>query len=223
MWICPVCDQKCVDNLCSRCGFDRSSDFEHFPTLQMAAVPAAAISQLQGSYRAKSMATTCLCCSGVVTGDYCTYCNFPSIKNPTERSSARALQQAMMHANKIVASLTDFSIVSYHYAWVPERSRLEYQSEENLRLGDARDFFNTIVWADQNFGQLRNGTGTELNLAVSYHYYGTEKVVHCNIPTVKCDNFWKFGISMDRTLHLRLYLGSGKKFIESAPIALDLT
>lgn len=223
MWTCPVCDHKCHGSFCSKCGFDHSSDFEHFPTLQIVPPPAAAISRLRVSYAARNTSSTCVCCGSTVTGNNCGYCNFISVKDPAQRSSAVVLQLAAKHADAIVASLTGFSIVAYRYAWVPEHSRLEWQGEEIVPLGNARDFFPNIVWANKEFGQLRNGTGTELIFDISYQYKDKKKVLHCTIPTVKCDNFWRLGISLDKSLRLKLYLGSGKKFVESAPIALDLT
>ena len=99
----------------------------------------------------------------------------------------------------------------------------EGAEEARVELGDARDFFQRIVWADKSFGQLRSGSGTDLGLDITYFYRGMQRKVSCRIPTVRGDDFWRLGISLDASLHLKVYLGSGKNYIESAPIPLALT
>lgn len=221
MWTCPVCAQTCTGYYCNQCGFDQSTDFENFPTLQAITAPKAAISKLRKSRSAGTMPATCKCCGSTVTGNSCGYCGFTAL--PGQPPSGSLLQSAAIYADRLVKSLTNFSIVAYRYAWEPQRSRLELQAEEIVPLGNATAFFPNIFWASKEFGQLRNGTGTEITFDLTYHYNGRKKVIPCTIPTVKCDNFWRVGIALDKSLHIKLYLGSGSNFIESAPIALDLT
>ena len=45
-----------------------------------------------------------------------------------------------------------------------------------------------------------------------------KKELRCAIPTIKSDRFWLFGMSLAANLHLKLYLGAGTNFVESAPI-----
>ena len=33
MYLCPVCGKEIENTVCSACGFDKSCDFEHYPTL----------------------------------------------------------------------------------------------------------------------------------------------------------------------------------------------
>lgn len=216
MWTCPVCEQKNSVGICANCGFDHSADRERFPTLEKIS-PSPAASSLRNAYGDRIKVSCCPCCGGLVSGTNCSYCGFAAVKAPAWQ------YQEATHRHNIVAALTDFSIVAYRYAWVPQRSRLELQEEEILSLGDARDFYGNIVWADKEFGQLRNGRGTELSFDITYHYKNQKKVLTCKIPTVKSDKFWHLGISLDKSLHLKIYLGAGKNFIESAPVALDLT
>lgn len=217
MWTCPVCDCTNADNICHTCGFDHSTDIQQFLTLYNRIPPTTDVAILRNQYRARNMVRICECCGSIVTGDRCSYCGFASARGASQS------QAAAVHADTMIAALTNFSIIAYRYAWEPMRSRLELQAEEIVSLGNARDFYRSITWADQEFGQLRNGTGTELQLDITYHFRGKKKVISCTIPTVKSDRFWRFGISIDASIHLRLYLGAGKKFIETAPIALDLT
>ena len=223
MWTCPVCDQLNEKNFCSYCGFERSTNYTQYPTLNISIPPTTSISHKRRVYQSQNRSKVCTCCGGIVIGTHCTYCNFSTESGATATTPKMELTRAAAHAESIIASLTDFSIVSYRYGWEPKRSRLEYQSEEILSLGDAQDFFQNIVWCNRGFAQLRNGTGTELKLTLTYYFKGKKKQIACTLPTVKCDSFWLFGISLDPSLHLKLHLGSGKKFIETAPIALELT
>lgn len=222
MWTCPVCEQKNAVGICSNCGFDHSADREQFPTLERTGSQTAA-SSLREAYADRIKVSSCPCCGGLVSGTNCSYCGFDAVRPPAGQSPEAVRRQAEDYADTIVAALTDFSIVAYRYAWAPQRSRLELQEEEILSLGDARTFYGNIVWADKEFGQLRNGRGTELSFDITYHYKNQKKVLTCRIPTIKCDKFWRLGISLDRSLHLKIYLGAGKNFIESAPVELDLT
>lgn len=223
MWACPVCDYTNTDNICTKCGFDHSTDYMQFYTLHKPLPQTATISELRNTFMAKNLVSVCKCCGGTVISNSCIYCGF-SLDDDALLIAPEALHlRAAAHAEKIIASLTDFSIVAYRYTWEPKRSRLELQSEEIIPLGDAQDFYQNIAWANREFGQLRNGTGTELHLAITYYHNGRKKILNCTIPTVKSDRSWRFGIFLDASLHLKLYLGSGKKYIKTAPIALDLS
>lgn len=220
MWTCPVCKHQCDDNFCAECGFEYSAHFEQFPTLQKIAAPTPAVSRLQKTYQSKNAVSTCLCCGSTLTNQHCLYCGFV----PSAQASAESAHlQVVQHALGIVKDLTDFYITAYRYAWVPERSRLERKSNRLVKLGDANSFFNATVWSEDKFAQLRSGNDTSLTITLNYKYKGNRKTLTCAIPTVKTDDFWRIGISLDLSFHLKFYLGSGDKIVESAPIALDLT
>ena len=191
MWTCPVCAQTNQNHNCSRCGFDHSTDFEQFPTLHRSIPNTDSAARLQSLYKSRNTVTLCRCCGGMITGNSCDYCGFVP-GDPYSVAGQDAMHvRAARHATETIAALTDFSIVAYRYVWEPTRSRLELRAEKVISLGDARDFFNSIVWADQVFGQYRNGTGTELNITVTYRCKGIKKTLDCTIPTVKSDNFWQ--------------------------------
>ena len=220
MWTCPVCDRKNTDTICAECGFDSSTDYEQYPTLQASAPKAATVSSLRAAYNSRNVESVCPCCGTMFLSRQCDYCNFTPNKADT---GAETLQKARQHSTAVVANLTRFSIPAYRYAWSPENSRLQLQRVDTVELGDARDFFQRIVWADMNFGQLRSGSGTDMGIDITYFYKGMQRKVSCRIPTVRGDDFWRLGISLDASLHLKVYLGSGKNYIESAPIPLALT
>ena len=197
MWTCPVCEQQCDNNFCAECGFDYSTHYEQFPTLQTIP-PTQSVSGLRTAYQAKNTDCTCPCCGGTTSDGRCLYCGFEISEQIPKEELQR---QAMQHALSIIEELTSFSIAAYRYEWVPERSRLEKTSPKIVRLGNARDFFNNTFWATDKFAQLRDGNGTELNLSITYKYKGKRKILKCAIPTVKCDDFWRICISLD--MHMK--------------------
>lgn len=47
MWTCPVCDTKTENPRCPECGFDRSRDYERYPTFGPFSSPQSAVSRLR--------------------------------------------------------------------------------------------------------------------------------------------------------------------------------
>ena len=47
MYLCPVCGKEIENTVCSACGFDKSCDFEHYPTLSKVSSQALGISNLK--------------------------------------------------------------------------------------------------------------------------------------------------------------------------------
>ena len=220
MWICPICKQSCQTNFCAECGYDHSRDYEQFPTLQSIPSNISSIPARRAEYENAHVISTCLCCGSNLTNGQCSYCGFVPLNRATPEQNHRRVVQ---HALGIVSALTDFSIKAYRYVWVPERSRLECQSPKVIQLGNAQEFFNSILWTQHQFAQYRNSNGTELNLTLTYKYRDKRKLLHCASPTVKTEGFWKLGISLDLSFRLQLHLGTDDKIVSSAPITLDLT
>lgn len=220
MWICPVCDRECTNNVCLGCGFDYSTDYERYATLQLIRLPSQSVSGLRKGYKTKHSTEVCPCCGSAMINNHCIYCSF----EPKDLSSPEAIsRQSVQHALEFVGNLADFSVSAFRYVWVPERSRLEKRSAELVHFGSANDFFNKTKWAKEKFAQVCNGEGTELNLNMNYKYKGKIKSIKVAIPTVKSDDFWHIGVSLDTSLHLKVFLGSHSKIVTSGAIALDLT
>ncbi len=185
MWTCPVCAQKSEASFCTRCGFDRSTHYELFPTLQTLPSSTPAASGLRKVY--------------------------------TQNSKASA------HVSPALDLLTEFTIIAYRYAWIPETSRLEQQHKQFIHLGDARNFFNTTYWVPEKFAQTLPAAGEPLNISISYKYKGQRKTVKCTVPAIKCSDFWRIGVTLDASFQLTLFLGSGGQLARSMPVPLDLT
>lgn len=183
MWTCPVCTQESNASFCTKCGFDYSTYYEQFPTLQILPATTQTTSGLRKVYAQKS----------------------------TDNTAA------------ILDALTDFTVIAYRYAWVPQTSRLEQQHKQFIRLGDARDFFNSTCWLPDKFAQALPEAGQMLSISISYKYRGQRKLLNCAIPAIQCTDFWRIGLKLDPDFRLTLFLGSGGQLAKSAPVALDLT
>lgn len=219
MWTCPVCLQTCTDPLCPECGFDYSTYFQQFPTLQ--SIPLAqTICSLQDAYKAKHTPSTCLCCGSELTDGHCDYCHF----EPLAGTSPEALQhQATQYGQRIVGALTDFSIAVYGYEWTPGKSDLECTFKKIIDPGKTNQFFNKKFWSAERFMPPHNGKDAKIQLRISYKFKGKEKVLRYTIPIVKVNDSWRLGIWMDTAFHLNIRIGSIKKIAESNHIPLDLT
>jgi len=65
MYLCPVCGKEIENTVCSACGFDRSCDFEHYPTLSKVSSQALGISNLKKAYENKQKKyISCKNCGG---------------------------------------------------------------------------------------------------------------------------------------------------------------
>jgi len=53
MYLCPVCGKETENTVCSACGFDKSCDFEHYPSLSKVSRQALGITQLKNAYENK--------------------------------------------------------------------------------------------------------------------------------------------------------------------------
>ncbi len=220
MWTCPVCGQQCATTFCAQCGFDYSTHYERFPTLQPLPKQAQAVSKLRALRAPKNTLKTCPCCGGEFANGHCLYCHF-TLEGPASNEDLRRL--ADRHSLLVVNNLSDFAIETHRYRWAPDRSRLQKIMKKFIPLGNAPQFYNATHWAAEKFAQVQPDGGTELKLTINYKYRGKPKTLTCAIPTVKCDDFWRLGIRLDSSFHLRFFLGSGTQLAESAPIALDLT
>ncbi len=179
MWTCPVCGQKNEAGFCSQCGFDRSTHYALFPTLQPI---------------------------------------------PPSTPAASQLRNARSHAKPVaLEDLTEFTLLAYRYAWTPGTSRLEQQHQQFIRLGDARNFFNTTYWVPEKFAQTLPAAGEPLSIRISYKYKGQRRVVQCTVPAIRCKDFWRIGLTLDANFQLTLFLGSGGQMARSMPVPLDLT
>lgn len=65
MYLCPVCGKEIENTVCSACGFDRSCDFEHYPTLSKVSSQVSVISNLKKTYENKQKKyISCKNCGG---------------------------------------------------------------------------------------------------------------------------------------------------------------
>ena len=65
MYLCPVCGKEIENTICSACGFDKSCDFENYPTLSEVSSQALGISNLKETYENKQKKyISCKNCGG---------------------------------------------------------------------------------------------------------------------------------------------------------------
>ncbi|MEE0763037.1 MAG: hypothetical protein UIM27_08775 [Acutalibacteraceae bacterium] len=65
MYLCPVCGKEIENTICSACGFDKSCDFENYPTLSEVSSQALGISNLKKTYENKQKKyISCKNCGG---------------------------------------------------------------------------------------------------------------------------------------------------------------
>ncbi len=166
------------------------------------------------------MSNVCQCCGRPIRGSRCGYCGFVEIIDMDGSGAELVRNMAEKHRKNIIAALTDLSIISYTYQWNAERSRLEMHSQEELSLAAGADCYPHTKWTGQAFAQMP--ATQDITLELSYKYKNNKKRITCTIPTVRCDDFWKIGFAIDRSLKLTVLLGTQKNHTQSAPMDLEL-
>lgn len=166
------------------------------------------------------MSSACQCCGAQMNGSKCGYCGFVEIIDMDGSGTELVRSLAAAHRKKLAAALTDLSVVSYRYAWNEAKSCLEMDRKEELKIADGADCCPNVKWSSRDFGQLP--AGEEITLDISYRFKGVKKQRSCTIPTVRCSDFWKIGMVIDRNLKLKIFLGTEKKYSESAALELEL-
>lgn len=216
MWICPVCATKSDGPFCSSCGFDRSCDYEKYPTF--AKVSGQAVSARKAAYEDSLRPKTCPICGRELSGDTCDYCGFRVAG--VQSALVNALAQA--HRQKLLETVTDISVVNYEYTWNQELSRLMVSDVSERKLADGKQCSPGVFWTEPLFAQLDPDDYPAVEMLLHYCVNGQKKSLKLNIPTIQCDDFWRMGLLIDGSLRLCVFLGSPAKFTVSEPIELEL-
>ena len=166
------------------------------------------------------MSKTCQCCGAAITGSKCGYCGFVEIIDMDGSGREVVEKMAGVRRKNLAGTVTDLSVVSYRYKWNEEKSRLELDKKEILRLADGRDCYPGLLWTDYSFGQL--AAGKELTLEIAYKVRGVQKQVSCKVTPVQSEDFWKIGLLIGQDLKLKLFLGTKQSYAEAEPVALEL-
>lgn len=166
------------------------------------------------------MSNICQCCGTKMNASKCDYCGFVEIIDMDGSGTELVQSMAANHKKNIASVITDISVVSYSYKWNEANSRLEMDKKEELKIADGTDCYSKIKWGNQVFGQLPVGKNITLN--ISYKFKGNKKPLSCSIPTVQCDDFWRVGVVIDKTLRLKVFLGTERNHTESAALDLEL-
>lgn len=167
------------------------------------------------------MRNVCQCCGGELQSNRCSYCGFVEIIDLDSSGTEFVKNMAASHKKKLVAAITDLSVISYRYKWNPAKSRLEMSKKEQLKLVDGVECYPGMRWTTQDFGQMP--AGKDITLDISYKFNGKIKQLSCTLSTVQCDDFWKIGMVIDQSLKLRVFLGTEKKHTQSPALDLELT
>ena len=166
------------------------------------------------------MSNICQCCGTKMNTSKCDYCGFVEIIDMDGSGTELVQSMATNYKKNSASVITNISVVSYSYKWNEANSRLEMDKKEELKIADGADCYSNIKWCSQDFGQLPAGKDIMLN--ITYKFRGKKKQLSCTIPTVQCDGFWRVGVVIDKTLRLKVFLGTERNHTESAALNMEL-
>lgn len=153
------------------------------------------------------------------TGSRCGYCGFREIIDMDDSSTELISNLAEAHREKLSGSLTDISVMVYEYSWDQTALGLEKQRKVLRKLVDGKAGYPQMVWGDIKLGQQEPGQPIPLQL--SYQVNGRTKELQTSVTPVQCRDFWKLGVQIDRTLHLKVFLGTEEQYAVSERIPLE--
>lgn len=165
------------------------------------------------------MDKVCQCCGMERTGSRCGYCGFREVIDIDGSSTELINSLAEVHRAKLAESITDISVMVYEYSWNQTSLGLEQQRIISRRLTDGKNCYPQMVWGKVKLGQQE--PGQQFPLQLSYRINGTTKELQIPMTPVRCKDFWKLGIQIDRTLHLRIFLGTEDRYAISEPVPIE--
>lgn len=166
---------------------------------------------------------TCICCGTPLEGQVCKYCGYMNVIALDEDAEMEKVKKARGYRSRLIAKLSDFSIVSYQYGWKEEESKFGLLGTKMIRLADGKDCFREIFWTSPEFGQNPNSANIARSVELSYKFNGKMKKAKCDINPVQCDSYWHIGLEITSKLRLIVYLGGKEKSAKSRLLNLDLS
>lgn len=168
MYLCPVCGKEIENTVCSSCGFDKSCDFEHYPTLSKVSIQALGISNLKKTYENKQKKyISCKNCGGKsfyidqeTHECICTQCSKPLeikhqdtdlFKKQRENNKCIINEQKLNNENKIHRFLNEQEFSEFRIKNLHER----FQSEHKPNI------INTLKNATELLDLCKNQNGEE--------------------------------------------------------------
>lgn len=169
------------------------------------------------------MSKHCKVCGRTVLGNACTYCEYPQINTLDETVSELEKKLIDDFRRKKVESVTDFSINAYTYKWDSLSSNLVCE-RKNLKIADGNECLGKIKWSNASFGQTLSTSDEqqEYPLTITYKVDGKTKEAKIKIKKIKCNDFWKFGVKINKDFTVNFYLGTPDTHTVSSEYPIEL-
>lgn len=168
------------------------------------------------------MSKLCKCCSHEIIGNKCSYCGYMNIVALDEKAMQEEVRRSEEYFERIVYGITEFSIKKYVYVWDDDSHEPKLSAEEKCVICSAADCIDKIAWSAEYFGQNPADEDACRVLEVMYRVGDKEKTVVVSVPPVKCDDYWRIGLKLDRQLRLTVYLGTQMVNSKSEPCDLEI-
>lgn len=160
------------------------------------------------------MEQKCQCCGQSRSGVRCGYCGFYEVVSLDEGGDKQVEELVQLHRQERIGALSELSVTTYESEWKDDSPTVQ-KKEQKLAKGS--DCYPDVKWCRQKFGQLASEEMLQLTCRIG----GKKKRLQCRLPSVHSEDFLRLGLRIDETLHLRIFLGSPKKYAQSEPIPLE--
>lgn len=165
----------------------------------------------------------CKVCSRNITDSKCKYCGFANIEALDDYGEKIEVERAKQYRVEVIAKVTDFSVNTYRYEWDSLSSKLVCE-RKNLKIADGNECLGKIKWSNASLGQTLSASDEqqEYPLTITYKVDGKMKEAKIKIKKIKCNDFWKFGVKINKDFTMNFYLGTPDTHTVSSEYPIEL-
>lgn len=174
--------------------------------------------------RREPITENCICCGFILDemGE-CPYCGYnPIIELSGSDPNDETLKaDATKWRQQLIDKLSDIKFELNKGGPLSDKGESVELNTIKIKLADGNDCYEKIVWADEDIWQDQE-VELDKTIPINYVFDGKEYTADVQIKTIRTDDWWKFGVTLEDNLHLRFFLGTKDNYSQSELVPLKL-